>query len=176
MRRYLVLSVLGVCLLMFLPGTTASAGNSKYYAGKNSQGQKLLFSVDQTARGPRFDPFFTNMTARCPATGDVIEVGFSFGGFQVPIKNGKFSLRLNDLTDLFTWNGTITPKKATGTESFDLAAFDRQKGLQDCTTGSLSWTAQALVPGTTKAAASSASYHVNITKAADGSVHFSLTH
>jgi len=175
MRRYLVLSVLGVCLLMFLPGTTASAGNSKYYAGKNSQGQKLLFSVDQTARGPRFDPFFTNMTARCPATGDVIEVGFSFGGFQVPIKNGKFSLRLNDLTDLFTWKGTITPKKASGTESFDLAAFDRQKGLQDCTTGSLRWTATGLVPASAKAAPR-ASYRVNITKAADGSVHFSLTH
>lgn len=40
MRRYLVLSVLGVCLLVFMPGTTASAGSSKYYAGKNSQGQK----------------------------------------------------------------------------------------------------------------------------------------
>ncbi len=176
MRRYLVLSVLGACLLVFVPGTTAFAGSSTYYAGKNSQGQKLLFSVDQTAHGPRFDPFFTNMTARCPVTGDVIQVGFSFGGFQVPIKNGKFSLRLNDLTDIFTWNGTVTPKKATGTESFDLAAFDNQKGLQDCTTGSLRWTAQALVPAATKAAAPRASYRVNITKAADGSVHFSLTH
>ncbi len=84
-------------------------------------------------------------------------------------------MRLNDLTDLFTWSGTITPKKATGTESFDLAAFDRQKGLQDCTTGSLRWTATALVPAAAQAAPR-ASYRVNITKAADGSVHFSLTH
>jgi hypothetical protein len=176
MRRYLVLSVLGACLLVFVPGTTAFAGNSTYYVGKNSQGQKFLFSVDQTARGPRFDPFFTNMTARCPVTGTVIQASFSFSGFQIPIKNGKFSLRLNDLTDLFTWNGTVTPKKAAGQQSFDLAAFDSQKGLQDCTTGSLSWTAQALVPAATKAAAPRASYRVTITKAADGSVHFSLTH
>ena len=176
LRRYLVFSLLGVCLLVFVPGTTAFAGNSTYYVGKNSQGQKFLFSVDQTARGPRFDPFFTNMTARCPVTGDVIEVGFSFEGFQVPIKNGKFSLRLNDLTDLFIWNGTVTPKKATGKQSFDLAAFDNLKGLQDCTTGSLSWTAQALVPASTKAAATGASYRVNITKATDGTVHFSVTH
>ena len=155
MRRYLVLSVLGACLLVFVPGTTAFAGNSTYYVGKNSQGQKFLFSVDQTAGGPRFDPFFTNMTAHCPVTGTVIGISFSFEGFRIPIKNGKFSLRLNDLSDLFSWNGTITPKNATGKESFDLAAFDSQKGLQDCTTGSLSWTGQALVPASTKAAPTS---------------------
>lgn len=176
MRRSLVLSVLGACLLVLVPGTSAFAGSSTYYPGKNSQGQKLFFSVDQTAHGPRFDPFFTNMTARCPVTGDVIEAGFSFVGFRVPIKNGKFSLRLNDLTDIFTWSGTITAKGATGTESFDLAAFDNQKGLQDCSTGSLRWTATALVPASAKATAPQAAYHVSITKAADGSVHFSVTH
>jgi hypothetical protein len=175
MRRYLVLSMLGVCLLVLVPGTTASAGTSTYYAGKNAQGQKLLFSVDRTTRGPRFDPFFTNMVARCPATGNRIAIEFSFEGFQIPIKNGKFRLTLNDLTDRFSWNGTVTPKKATGKESFDLAAFDNQKGLQDCATGSVSWTAQALVPATTQAAAG-ASYVVNITKAANGSVHFAVTH
>jgi hypothetical protein len=176
MRKYLVLSVLGVCLLMLMPGTTAFAGNSTYYAGKNSQGQKLLFSVDQTANGPRFDPFFTTMIAHCPATGGTFTVGFSFIGFQIPIKNGKFSLVLNDISDRFSWSGTITPKKATGPESFDLAAFDNQKGLQDCATGTISWAAQALVPATGRAAAPHASYNVSITKAADGSVHFSISH
>jgi hypothetical protein len=170
------LSVLGVCLLVLVPGTTAFAGNSTYYAGKNSQGQKLLFSVDQTANGPKFDPFFTTMIDRCPATGNVITVGFSFQGFQIPIKNGKFSLALNDISDRFSWNGTVTSKKATGTESFDLAAFDNQKGLQDCATGSLSWAAQALVPAPSKAATPRASYVVNVTKDANGSVHYSVTH
>ena len=75
-------------------------------------------------------------------------------------------MTLNDLSDRFSWSGTVTPKKATGTESYDLAAFDNQKGLQDCTTGSVSWAAQALVPATTKAAPG-ASYVVNITKAAN---------
>ena len=175
MRKYLVLSLLGVCLLVLAPGGAAFAGGSTYYAGKNSQGQKLLFSVDQTANGPRFDPFFTNMVDRCPATGTVITIGFSFSGFQIPIKNGKFSLRLNDISDRFSWSGTVTSKKASGKESFSLAAFTNAGGLQDCTTGALSWMAQALVPASS-ATASGAAYNIKITKASDGSVHFSVTH
>jgi hypothetical protein len=129
------LAALGACLLVLVRGMTASAGSSTFYAGKNSQGQKLLFSVDQTARGPKFDPFFTTMIIRCPATGNVITVQFSFSGFQIPIRNGKFRLTLNDISDRFSWSGTVTPKKAFGKESFDLAAFDNQKGLQDCASG-----------------------------------------
>lgn len=176
MRKSLVLSVLGVCLLVLVPGTTAFAGNSTYYAGKNSQGQQLLFSVDQTSSGPKFDPFFTTLVLHCPATGNSITAGFSFIGFQIPIKNGKFSISLNDLSDRFTWSGTITPKRATGTEFYDLAAFDSQLGLQDCASGSLSWAAQALVPAAQKTTAPHAAYNITITKAADGSVHYSVTH
>jgi hypothetical protein len=177
MRKYLGLSVIGVCLLVLLTGTTAFAGTSStYYAGKNSQGQKLLFSVDQTANGPRFDPFFTTLVLHCPATGNTITAGFSFIGFEIPIKNGKFSISLNDLSDLFTWSGTITPKKATGTEFYDLAAFDNQKGLQDCASGTVPWAAQALVPASSKTTAPHAAYNITITKAANGSVHYSVTH
>lgn len=177
MRKSLVLPVLGMCLLVLVPGATALAGNGKstYYAGKNSQGQQLLFSVDQTASGPAFDPFFTTMTAHCPATGTTFTTEFTFQGFEIPIKNGKFSLALNDISDRFSWNGTITPKKASGTEHFDLAAFDNEGGLQDCATGSISWTAQAL-RASSKAAAQSASYVVSVTRAADGSVHYSVSH
>ncbi len=175
MRKYLVLSAIAVCLLMLVPGTSAFAGNSTYYAGTSSQGQKLLFSVDQTASGPKFDPFFTNMIARCPATGNAFTIGFSFVGFQIPIKNGKFSLSLNDISDRFSWSGTITPKKASGPESFDMAAFDSQKGLQDCATGSVPWSAQALVPAS-KPTAPHAAYSVTISKAADGTVHFAVSH
>jgi hypothetical protein len=176
MRRYLVLSVLGVCLLVLAPATTAFAGNSTYYAGKNSQGQKLLFSVDHPASGPKFDPFFTIMVDHCPVTGDTFTITFSFVGFQIPIKNGKFNFNLNDISDRFNWNGTITSTKASGTESYALAGFDREGGLQDCATGSLSWTARALGPGSPKAATPHAAYAVTVTKAADGSVRFSISH
>lgn len=175
MRRYLGLSVLGVFLLVLAFGPTAAAGSSTYYAGKNSQGQKLLFTVDHTASGPKFDPIFINQIDRCPVTGTVITVQFSFQGFQIPITNGKFSLVLNDLSDLFRWSGTITSTGASGTESIDLAAFDSQGGLQDCGAGSLSWSAQALVPASTTVAPSAA-YVVTATKAPDGSVHYSVTH
>ena len=176
MRRYLVLSVLGLCLLVLAPGTAAFAGGSTYYAGKNSQGQKLLFSVDQTASGPMFDPLFTTVIDRCPATGTVITVGFSFQGFQIPITNGKFNLVLTDISDRFRWSGTVTSKKASGRESFNLAGFDNEGGLQDCATGSLSWRAPALVPAFSKAAAPGAAFVIKVTRAPGGSVRFSVTH
>ena len=175
-RKYLALSVIAVCLLAIAPATTAFAGSSStYYAGTNSQGQKLLFTVDQTASGPQFDPFFTTMIDRCPATGDVITIGFTFVGFQIPIKNGKFNFTLNDITDRFGWSGTVTSKGASGRESYGFPGFDREGGLQDCVTGSLSWTAMALTAGSSKPAAPKTAYAVKVSKAADGSVSFSVT-
>lgn len=162
--------------MVLASGSAALAGGSTYYAGKNSQGQKLLFTVDHTASGPKFDPIFINQIARCPATGDVITTEFSFQGFQIPIKKGKFDLALNDLSDLFRWSGTITSKGASGKESIDFAAFDREGGLQDCGAGSLSWKARALVPASSTAVAPSGAYIVKVTKASDGSVHFSVAH
>src|SRR5690349_19856963 len=104
MRRYLAVAVVGACLLALARATGAFAGGSTYYVGKNSQGQKLLFSVDQTSSGPAFDPFFTTMIAHCPATGNQLKIQFSFLGFEIPIKNGKFSLTLNSITDRFSWS------------------------------------------------------------------------
>lgn len=176
MRRYLVLPVLGMCLVLLMSGPTALAGGSTYYTGKNSQGQKLLFTVDHTASGPQFDPFFINQVSRCPATGQVFRTEFSFQGFRIPIRNGKFSLALNDLGDRFRWSGTITSRRASGKESIDLAAFDNQGGLQDCGAGSLSWTARALVPASSADVAPSAAFVVKVTKAPNGSVHFSVSH
>jgi hypothetical protein len=175
MRRSLVLSIVGACLLVLAPSSAALGASSTYYAGTNSQGQKLLFTVDQTSSGPMFDPIFINQIARCPVTGDVIGMEYSFQGFLVPIKNGKFSLTLNDLTDLLRWNGTVTSTGATGKESIDLAAFDNNGGLQDCGAGSLAWKAQALVPAASTAAPKAA-YVITVTKEANGSVHYSVSH
>src|SRR5215831_5527469 len=159
MRKYLALPALAACLLLFASGP-AYAGGSTYYAGKNAQGQKLLFTVDHTASGPMFDPIFIHQIDRCPVTGDVIAVEFIFEGFQIPIKNGKFNFVQNDLFDLLRWRGTVTSKAASGKESIDLAGFDREGGLQDCGAGSLSWKSQALVPASSKTVAPSAAYVV----------------
>jgi len=197
MRKYLVLSVLGGCLLVLAPAAAAFAGSAKpssptptqtatptptpsptptVYAGKNSQGQRLRFAVVHTASGPKFDPIFTIMTARCPVTGDVITIGFGFSGFRIPIKNGKFSFVLNDISDRFLWSGTVTSSKASGSESEAMAGFDHEGGLQNCSTGPLSWTAQAVNPGSSAAAAPSAAYVIKFTKASDGTVHRAVTH
>jgi hypothetical protein len=207
MRKYLVLSGLGVCLLVLAPGAAAFAGSSTTpssptptptptptasptptptptstptpnttYAGKNSQGQKLRFAVVHTASGPKFEPIFISQILRCPVTGEVIGEGDAFGGFRVPIRNGKFNFVLNDLGQLLRWSGTVTSAGASGKESIDQASFDKEGGLQDCGAGSLSWTAKAVAPGSSAAAGPSAAYVVKFTKAADGSVHFSVTH
>jgi hypothetical protein len=171
------LSVIGVCLLVLAPMTSAFAGNSSstYYAGTNSQGQKLLFTVDQTASGPMFDPFFTTIVERCPAGGGTVTAGFFFSGFQIPIKNGKFALTMNDSQDRFNWSGTVTSKNATGTEAYGFPSFDPSGGLQECASGSVSWKAMALTPGSSKPAAPKTDYTVKVSKAANGSVSFSVT-
>jgi hypothetical protein len=178
MRRYLGLSAIGVCLVMVLASSAtafAGSGSSTYYVGKNSQGQKLLFSVDQTSSGPKFDPVFTTIITRCPVTGTKISNGFFFQGFQIPIKNGKFKLTMNDLTDRFTWSGTVTPKKASGTEFYSFPAYDGPGGLQNCASGSVSWTAKGLVAAPAKAPATRSNYLIRVTRAADGAVHYSIT-
>jgi len=196
MRKYLVLSVLGVCLLVLAPGTAAFAGSSTtpstptatptptvtppptrtIYAGKNSQGQRLRFAVVHTASGPKFAPILITQIVRCPVTGEVLGVGDSLGGFQVPIRNGKFSFVLNSFGHLLRWSGTVTSTGASGKESIEQASFDKEGGLQNCAAGSLSWTAKAVAPGASAGTAPSAAYVVKFTKAPDGSVHFSVTH
>jgi hypothetical protein len=176
MRKYLVLPVVAVALLLGTLTASASTGSSTYYAGRSSQGQKLFFSVDQIAGSPKFDPFFTNMVTYCPATHRKFTIEYSFSGFEIPIKNGKFKFTLNDISDRFSWSGTVTPKKASGPESYQLAAFDSHNGLQDCATGAVTWKAPALVQGAPKAAAPAATYHVAVTRASNGTVHYTVTH
>lgn len=203
MRKYLVLSALGVCVLVLAPAAAAFAGSSTptptpspsptstptptpsptptstpstTYAGKNSQGLKLRFAVAQTASGPKFEPILLTQILRCPVTGEVLGEVDSFAGFRVPIKNGKFNFVLSVLGHLLRWSGTVTPTAASGKESIDQASFDKEGGLQDCGAGSLSWTAKAVTAGSPAAATPSAGYVLKFTKASDGSVHLSVTH
>jgi hypothetical protein len=57
-----------------------------------------------------------------------------------------------------------------------VAAFDNKGGLQDCGTGSLSWTAKRLVPASSATVAPGASFVVKVTKRSNGTVHFSIIH
>jgi hypothetical protein len=81
---------------------------------------------------------------------------------------------MNNIFQRFSWTGTVTSKGASGKENIDLPAFDKTGGLQDCGAGVLSWKARALVPAAAPAHPS-AQYVVTLTKASDGSVHYSVT-
>ena len=179
MRKNLILSVLGACLLVAAAsGAAAAAGGSSstYYAGQNSQGQKLFFTVDQTKRGPEFDPYFINQIDFCPATGNSITLDFSFSGFEIPIVHGKFDFNMNAPFQRFDWQGTLSSTGASGTEYIDLPLFDNEGGLQDCTAGVLNWTAKKLVSASTAPVAPRASYTVKVSKGSDGSVQYSVSH
>jgi hypothetical protein len=179
LRRNLILSVLGACLLVAAAsGAAAAAGGSSstYYAGQNSQGQKLFFTVDHTPRGPEFDPYFINQIDFCPATGNSITVEFSFSGFEIPIVHGKFDFNMNAPYQRFDWQGTLNSTGASGTEYIDLPLFDNEGGLQDCTAGVLNWAAKKLVSASTAPVAPRASYTVKISKGTDGSVQYSVSH
>ena len=175
-RQLIIVPVLGVFLLVLTAGPPAFAGGSTHYAGKNSQGLKLRFTVEHTANGPKFVPTLISQITRCPVTGEKIGIAESFGGFQVPIKHGKFNFVLNSIDNRVDWSGKVTSTKASGKESIELPGFDKEGGLQSCGAGSLSWTAKALASGSPAPAAPSATYVIKVTKTADGSVHYSITH
>lgn len=176
MRKYLIWLTLGACLIALGPGTPALAAASTHYVGTNSQGEKLQFTVAQTASGPVFEPNRIFQNIRCPATGEQAKVGEAFVGFHAPIRNGKFTFVANDLPVRLRWTGTVTPAGAAGLEAIHVAGFDDQGGLQDCNAGSLSWTALPVAPGSPAATAPRATYIVTFTRAPDGSVHSTITH
>ena len=179
MRKNLVLSVLGACLLVATSGAAAIASggsSSTNYAGKNAQGQKLFFAVDQTSSGPQFDPYFINEINHCPVTGDTFTVEYDFSGFQIPIVHGKWDLNMNSISQRFDWKGTLSSTGASGRVYIDTPAFDYEGGLQDCGAGVLKWTAKKLVSSSPASQAPGASYVVKISKAPDGSVQYTVSH
>jgi len=179
MRKNLVFSVLGACLLVATSSAAAIASggsSSTDYAGKNAQGQKLFFAVDQTSSGPQFDPYFINEINHCPVTGDTFTVEYDFSGFQIPIVHGKWDLNMNSISQRFDWKGTLSSTGASGREYIDTPAFDYEGGLQDCGAGVLKWTAKKLVSSSPASQAPGASYVVKISKAPDGSVQYTVSH
>ena len=192
MRRFIVMPVLGACLLSLASGAPtlaashrAAAGGTAavsrtVYVGTNSQGRKLKFEVLHTANGPEFDPVYLIQNIRCPVTGARFEIGNGFIGYRSPIKNGKFNVALNGLSERMRWSGTVTSTGASGLEDVYIANFDHEGGLQDCGAGSLSWKAHAVAPGSTPNADANALAHVayviKFTRTPNGSVRSSITH
>jgi hypothetical protein len=163
-----------------VPASHAAAVTHTVYVGTNSQGRKLKFEVLHTASGLEFDPVYLIQTSRCPVTGARLTIGNGFLGYRLPIRNGKFDATLNGLSERLSWSGTVTSTRASGMEDLDIANFDHEGGLQACGAGSLSWKAHAVASGSTSNVGANAlanvAYKVTFTKAANGSVHSSITH
>jgi hypothetical protein len=52
-----------------------------------------------------FEPIFIQAFLTCPATGDEFLAEFDFSGFRVPIRDGRFALRFNDIHEDFRGQG-----------------------------------------------------------------------
>jgi hypothetical protein len=144
------------------------------WRGKSSQGTREIFNVLRTKKGLTFQPVDLEFLATCPATGE--QVGLGLGGFSKPIaKDGSFSLALFDpFFGSFNFQGQLGRTSATGTGSIALPALLKKGGAQDCTSGSISWTASS-PGGSSSAAAVKVAYHIQITQSPSGQISWTVT-
>jgi hypothetical protein len=181
-KRWLLLSVgLMVGLLMTL-GPTASASKQTVWLGKVGKNQNhLVLFFTQTIHGVvNFEPLEIDFKVTCHVSGDVVDYGASFFGFQVPLdENGNFDLDLGDpYFGPFDWKGTIVGSSATGTILAGFASYDGQGGLgtQSCDNDpGAAWAAKALT-GEAPSGGSRSSVHITYTKDQQGQVHVSVSH
>lgn len=181
-KRWVLLSVgLMVGLLMAL-GPTASASKQTLWFGHVGRNQNhIVLFFTQTIDGVvNFEPLEIDFKVTCRVSGDAIDFGASFFGFQIPVdENGHFDLDLGDpYYGPFDWKGTIVGTAASGTILAGFPLYDGQGGFgtQSCDNDpGAKWTAKAL-SSAAPTGGSRPSVHVTYTKDQQGQVHVSLSH
>lgn len=180
MRRRWTLASIAVMVTMLLAlGPTALASKQHIWFGHVDKHHIVLFTTETIDGVMYFEPMEIDFTVTCHVSGDVVDYGASFFGFQEPInKKGKFDLDLGDpYFGPFDWAGQISGQDATGTVLAGFASYDGQGGLgtQSCDNDpGAAWTATDLGGGH-PAGAPSGSVHVTFTKDQRGRIHTSVT-
>lgn len=174
MKRMTMVTIAGLTALLLAFGPNALAGTKTFFFGRTEPGAKLLFIVEQRSHGPVFEPIFIRAFLTCPATGDEFLAEFDFSGFRIPIRDGRFALRFNDIQEDFLWAGKVRDTRAKGPFHFNFPAFDLKGGLQTCGSGPLTWKATGVSSeqASHSSQESAPSMVVRITKDADGTVSF----
>jgi hypothetical protein len=119
-------------------------------------------------------PIDLEFVGTCAVTGE--QVGLGLGGYTKPIaKDGTFSLHLFDpFFGSFDFQGQLGRTTGSGTGSIALPALLKKGGSQDCSSGTVSWTASS-PGGSSSAAAVQVAYHIQITRSASGTLSWTVT-
>lgn len=169
MRR-LVSAILAVGLFgVGTAGATTQTPTRVVYVGTTSQQQQLAFAVVTGERGAFIPAFSFTVVQRCEVTGDVIFASVGFSGFITRVENGQFRFDFVDLDLAIHFSGSISPKAAAGLVSMSMPAFTPEEDLQECPSGTQTWTAAPT--DLSSVPSGKGRLRITYTKSSDGRVH-----
>jgi hypothetical protein len=127
-------------LLAFAPG--ASAGASQRWAGRTTQDEPMDFTL-VTGHGKTFIRSWDfEFIMICVESGLIIDLQTGYGGFHVPVVDGKFSFVDKNPFGYFSWSGRISPDQAKGVAKSVWPALTPKVKAEICTSGQPQWGAQ----------------------------------
>ena len=146
-KRWMLASVAVMVAGLLALGPTALASKQQVWLGHIDKQHTLLFTTEKIGGVLNFEPDFINFAVTCQFSGDVIEWGAFFSGFEVPVdKHGNFDLNLGDpYYGPMDWAGTISGNTASGTilGGFPLYDGDGSLNTQSCDNApGAAWTAK----------------------------------
>ncbi len=147
------------------------------WTGKTSQGRKLIFDVLQTdKKGLVVQPTELVFDMTCSSTGTQFTAGFIFIGFQAKVgTDGSFRFHFYDeLFGVLSFGGTLGRTKGSGTELAAVPGMTRDLGSETCSSGSVTWQANAPT-GSPASADSSLTYRITLTRDVSGHINESIT-
>ena len=143
--------ILFAMLAVFLGfALVAQAQAPGFYSGTTEQGMQISLSVEETPTGPVIASWQVSFSLSCLASGEQIGSGVGFGGFLVPIGDGKFEFKYQALTFYFQFSGTFTGyAEIVGDARMEIGALvyrKRARLSQKCSSGEVAWQADFAPP------------------------------
>ncbi len=168
-------SLLIALALLVATGGVALAGpsgrdiNQGIWSGKSSQHLKITFNVLQSKHGLVVQPGELDFVLTCSGTGNQINAGVIFFGFNVNVsQSGSFLFhQYDELFGTISFQGTLGDTTGSGTELFAIPGLTKDLGSESCSSGNVTWSASA-PPGS---APHSIAYAYQITLTRDSSGH-----
>ncbi len=177
-KRWMLASVAVTVTMLMALGPTAMASKQHFWVGHVDKSHIVLFTTEKIGGVVYFEPIEIDFTLTCHVSGDEVDYGYSFFGFQEPVnKKGHFDLNLGDpYYGPFDWEGTLSGKTASGTVLAGFPLYDGQGGYgtQSCDNDpGADWTAKDL--GSARPTSPHHSVQIRFTKDKHGQVHVAVT-
>jgi hypothetical protein len=176
-KRWMAIPLFFMATSLIALGPTAQASKQHFWVGHTDKKHIVLFTTETKHGALVFEPIEIDFNVTCRKSGDVVEMGNSFFGFEEPLDgSGHFDLNLGDpYYGPFDWSGTLSGKNASGTVLAGFPLYDGRGGFgtQSCDNDpGTPWSAKDL--GGAQLARPDASMHVTYTKDRHGHVHIAV--